>query len=144
MNESGIEHIEWPALRFGSPNCAVTAFESGELLSNASARTLKVWKRMHECFVIDTQGNRHDLACPEFVDPPKSWRRLISGLNQTKRPVRWKKVTVRKLDADDLRKLIEANFDQYHTVWHAYDLDELKRRLASAKSIADIMALFLK
>ncbi|SHK46632.1 hypothetical protein SAMN02745181_3854 [Rubritalea squalenifaciens DSM 18772] len=142
MSESGLEKIEWPVLRFGSPNCTVMKYESGDALANASSKTLDVWKQMAEYFVIDSKGNRYNLNNPEFVDPPKGFGKLMSGLSGSARPVRWESEDAGALSADQIRSLIMANFDEYETVWQAYELDELKQRVASAKDVAEIMEVF--
>ncbi|MGF1530574.1 MAG: hypothetical protein ACFCU4_04345 [Puniceicoccaceae bacterium] len=142
MKETGLEKIQCPVLRFGTPNCTVLIYTNLDFLTKASFKTLETWRWMDEYFLIDSQGKRYNLKDPEFFDPPIGLRRLVFSLSVATRPVRWKSEEVGLLSLDQIRTLILRNFDEYETVWQAYDLDELKRRLMSARSVGEVMAVF--
>lgn len=142
MRESGLTQVEWPVLRFGSPNCTVLKYESGDRLENASFKTLASWSRMNEYFLIDSEGIRHNLRSPQFIDPPTGFSKLMTKMSGSARPIHWNAEHAGVVSIDEIRAMIFANFDQFENVWHAYDLHELKKRLASAKTVAEIMAVF--
>jgi hypothetical protein len=142
MSVSGLEEIKWPVLRFGSPNCTMLKYESGAHLTNASPKTLDAWRQMDEYFVIDSQGKRYNLSNPKFVNPPKGLGIFLSRLGGAVEPVHWACEDAGVLSVDQIRSLILDNFKEYETVWQAYEMDELRRRLASAKSVTDIMNVF--
>lgn len=117
-------------------------YDSDWALREASAKTLKCWQQMDEYYVVDSCGQRHNLVDPELIEPPRGLGMLLWIMTGTKRPVRWSYEVGEVLSVDQIQALIFANFHEHENVWQAYDLEELKQRVAAAQSVKEIMAVF--
>ena len=137
-----IDSISWPVVRFAAPDASFFFYDDWKVFSEHTPSGVKAWRQCTEYFLIDSAGYRFDLANPRFVEVPRGFSALLSGISGKKFPVVWDCERSGPLSVGDVRALMERDFDENSDVWMGYDLDTLRAGVESADSIAALYQVF--
>ena len=103
---------------------------------------IKFLRQMDYYFLIDSHAMRYDLKDPVFIKKPSIMDHILGQIIIVRKPVIWQCSQSGPVAVSEITDMILKNFDEYPTVWQAYDVDEMTRQLIAARSIEEVMAVF--
>ena len=67
---------------------------------------------------------------------------FFSSIFGKRLPIHWKVTVIGEVPLDTVKSLIVENWDEYPTVWQAYDIEEMRNRLQSARTTREVICVF--